>query len=122
MAIKIYQTQVRPTIEVKERLSTSGMRVPMETAAAPGMALSNMLESGEKLYVKLEERKSRNSALDAKDKAINGIKDDKSRPCQRKFVCFQLAHSGSSTVCMHVSLYVVCVCGCVYVCVLIRIK
>ena len=77
MAIKIYQTQVRPTIEVKERLSTSGMRVPMETAAAPGMALSNMLKSGEKLYVKLEERKSRNSALDAKDKAINGIKDDK---------------------------------------------
>ena len=76
MAIKIYQTQIRPTTEVKERTSTAGMRVSMETASAPGRAFGNMLAAGEKLYVKLEERKSKNSVLKAKDKAINGVKDD----------------------------------------------
>ena len=76
MAIKIYQTQIRPTTEVKERTSTAAMRVSMETASAPGRAFGNMLGAGEKLYVKLEERKSKNSVLKAKDKAINGVKDD----------------------------------------------
>ena len=76
MAIKIYQTQIRPTTEVKERTSTAGMKVSMETASAPGRAMSNMLASGEKLYVKYEERKSKNSVLKAKDQAINGIKDE----------------------------------------------
>ena len=76
MAIKIYQTQIRPTTEVKERASTPGMKISLDTAAAPGRAFGNMMAAGEKLYVKLEERKSRNSALEAKDKAINGIKDE----------------------------------------------
>ena len=76
MAIKIYQTQIRPTTEVKERVSTPGMKISLDTAAAPGRAFGNMMAAGEKLYVKLEERKSRNSALEAKDKAINGIKDE----------------------------------------------
>ena len=76
MSIKIYQNQIRPTEEVSNRTSTSGMRVSMDTASAPGRALSGMLQSGEKLYVKYEDRKSRNSVLKAKDQAINGIKDD----------------------------------------------
>lgn len=76
MSIKIYQNQIRPTEEVSNRASTSGMKVSMETASAPGRALSGMLKSGEKLYVKYEDRKSRNSVLKAKDQAINGIKDN----------------------------------------------
>ena len=75
MAIKIYQTQIRPTEEVTARASTSGMKVSMDTAASVGNAFSGMAKAGENLYVKLEDRKSRNSVLKAKDQAINGIKD-----------------------------------------------
>ena len=72
MAIKIYNTQIAPTTEVGEIKSTRGMRIGLDTAAAPGKAMSNMLASGEKLYVKYEERKSKNSALKAYDVAVNG--------------------------------------------------
>ena len=75
MAIKIYQSQIRPTEEVTARASTPGMRVSMDTAASVGKAFSGMAKAGENLYVKLEDRKSRNSVLKAKDQAINGIKD-----------------------------------------------
>ena len=72
MAIKIYNTQIAPTTEVGDVKSTRAMRIGLDTAAAPGKAMSNMLASGEKLYVKYEERKSKNSALKAYDVAVNG--------------------------------------------------
>ena len=56
MAIKIYQTQIRPTTEVKERASTPGMKISLDTAAAPGRAFGNMMAAGEKLYVKYEQQ------------------------------------------------------------------
>ena len=72
MAIKIYNTQIAPTTEVGDVKSTRAMRIGLDTAAAPGRAMGNMLASGEKLYVKYEERKSKNSALKAYDVAVNG--------------------------------------------------
>ena len=48
----------------------------MDTAASVGKAFSGMARAGENLYVKLEDRKSRNSVLKAKDQAINGVKDE----------------------------------------------
>ena len=65
MAIKIYQTQIRPTTEVKERASTPGMKISLDTAAAPGRAFSNMMAAGEKLYVKYEQQKSENEVIEA---------------------------------------------------------
>jgi len=72
MAIKIYNTQIAPTTEVGERKSTRAMQIDLNTAAAPGRAMGNMFASGERLYVKYEERKSKNSALKAYDVAVNG--------------------------------------------------
>ena len=68
MAIKIYQNQIRPTEEVSNRASTSGIKISMDTAAAPGRALSNMLKSGEALYVKYEQQKSENEVIEASKK------------------------------------------------------
>ena len=65
MAIKIYQTQIRPTTEVKERASTPGMKISLDTAAAPGRAFGNMMAAGEKLYVKYEQQKSENEVIEA---------------------------------------------------------
>ena len=64
MAIKIYQSQIAPTSEVKERASTRGMRISMDTAAAPGRALAGMLEAGENVYIAYEKQKSENEVIE----------------------------------------------------------
>ena len=68
MAIKIYQSQIRPTEEVTARASTPGMRVSMDTAASVGKAFSGMASAGEALYVKYEQQKSENEVIEASKK------------------------------------------------------
>ena len=68
MAIKIYQSQIRPTEEVTARASTPGMRVSMDTAASVGKAFKGMASSGEALYVKYEQQKSENEVIEASKK------------------------------------------------------
>ena len=68
MAIKIYQTQIRPAEEVTARASTPGMRVSMDTAASVGKAFSGMAKAGEALYVKYEQQKSENEVIEASKK------------------------------------------------------
>ena len=65
MAIKIYQSQIRPTAEVKERASTGRMQMSLSEAQAPGKALQGMLEAGENLYVAYEKQKSENEVIEA---------------------------------------------------------
>ena len=57
MAIKIYQSQIAHTSEVKERASTRGMRISMDTAAAPGRALAGMLKRV-KMFILLTKNKN----------------------------------------------------------------
>ena len=68
MAIKIYQTQIRPTEEVTARASTSGMKVSMDTAASVGNAFSGMARAGEAVYIKYEQQKSENEVIEASKK------------------------------------------------------
>ena len=44
MAIKIYQSQIRPTEEIGAVETTPGMRISMETAAALGAASSKFTQ------------------------------------------------------------------------------
>ena len=44
MAIKIYETQVKPTSEIAARPTTSGMRVSQATAAQIGTALNSSVK------------------------------------------------------------------------------
>ena len=60
MAIKIYQSQIRPTEEVTERATTSGMKISQQTATMVPRAMKGMLQAGEDFYIKYEQIKSEN--------------------------------------------------------------
>ena len=73
MAIKIYQSQIRPTEEITQTTSTSGMRIDQATATAIPRAFKGMMQAGEELYVKYEKQKAENAIIEA---AKNIDKDD----------------------------------------------
>ena len=52
MAIKIYQPKIKPTTEVKERQSTSGMYVDQQTMTMIPRAMKGMMQAGEDFYIK----------------------------------------------------------------------
>ena len=60
MAIKIYQSQIRPTEEVSERASTPGMKVDQNTMTMIPRAFKGMMQAGEEFYVKYEKQKAEN--------------------------------------------------------------
>ena len=65
MAIKIYQSQIRPTEEITQTTSTSGMRIDQATATAIPRAFKGMMQAGEELYVKYEKQKAENAIIEA---------------------------------------------------------
>jgi len=65
MAIKIYQPKIRPTTEVKERQSTSGMYVDQQTMTMIPRAMKGMMEAGEDFYIKYEKQKAENAVIEA---------------------------------------------------------
>jgi len=68
MAIKIYQSQVRPTEEIAQTTSTSGMKVDQATMTAIPRAFKGMMQAGEELYVKYEKQKAENAVIEASKK------------------------------------------------------
>ena len=72
MAIKIYQSQVRPTAETSDVKTNPNMRVSMATAGAVGSSLSNLGKSGTQLFRTYEIRKSQNEALEKERQLIEG--------------------------------------------------
>ena len=72
MAIKIYQSQVRPTAETSDVKTNPNMRISMATAGAVGSSLSNLGKSGTQLFRTYEIRKSQNEALEKERQLIEG--------------------------------------------------
>ncbi len=65
MAIKIYQSQIRPTEEVSERKTTPGMKVSQNTMTMIPRAFKGMMQAGEEFYVKYEKQKAENQVIEA---------------------------------------------------------
>tara|TARA_B100001939_G_scaffold347702_1_gene370209 strand:+ start:9897 stop:11972 length:2076 start_codon:yes stop_codon:yes gene_type:complete len=72
MAIKIYETQVRPTTELAERPTTPGMRISQATAAQIGTAIKGAAQTATKLYAEIETRKSENEVLERTRELLEG--------------------------------------------------
>jgi hypothetical protein len=88
MAIKIYQSQIRPTEEIGAVETTPGMRVSMETAAALGAASSKFTQGITDFVLEKEKIKAETEVLEKKEKIYNGddnvpglskVKDDASK-------------------------------------------
>jgi len=73
MAIKIYQSQIRPTEEITQTTSTSGMKIDRATMTAIPNAFKGMMQAGEDLYIKYEKQKAENAVIEA---SKNIDKDD----------------------------------------------
>ena len=65
MAIKIYQSQIRPTTEVKEKKATTGMYVDQQTMTMIPRAFKGMMQAGEDFYIKYEKQKAENAVIEA---------------------------------------------------------
>lgn len=72
MAIKIYQSQIRPTEEIGAVPTTPGMRISQEIPAAIGKASSEFLGSIKDFYVEQEKMKAETEVLEKKEKIYNG--------------------------------------------------
>lgn len=72
MAIKIYETQIRPTSEIGEVQTTRGMRVSQATGAAIGQAIKGTAQQATKLYAEIETRKSENEVLEKTKELYEG--------------------------------------------------
>lgn len=72
MAIKIYQTQVRPTTETGQVTTTPGMRISQATGAAIGRAFKGAAQQTTKLYAEIETRKSENEVLEKSQQLLEG--------------------------------------------------
>jgi len=72
MAIKIYQSQIRPTEEIGAVTTTPGMRVSMETASALGAASSQFTGAVTDFFVEKEKVKAETEVLEKKEKIYNG--------------------------------------------------
>jgi hypothetical protein len=72
MAIKIYQSQIRPTEEIGAVETTPGMRVSMETAAALGAASSKFTQGITDFVLEKEKIKAETEVLEKKEKIYNG--------------------------------------------------
>jgi len=88
MAIKVYQSQIRPTEEIGAVETTPGMRVSMETAAALGAASSKFTGAVTDFIIEKEKVKADTEILEKKEKIFNGdenvpglskVKDDASK-------------------------------------------
>tara|TARA_A100000171_G_scaffold33759_1_gene32150 strand:- start:2811 stop:5024 length:2214 start_codon:yes stop_codon:yes gene_type:complete len=65
MAIKIYQSDIRPTTEITQKTSTPGMRVDERTMTAIPRAFKGMMTAGEDFYIKYEKQKAENQIIEA---------------------------------------------------------
>jgi len=72
MAIKIYETQIRPTAETGQVTTTPGMRVSQATGAAIGQAIKGTAKSALNLYAEIETRKSENEVLQKSEELLKG--------------------------------------------------
>jgi len=72
MAIKIYETQIRPTTEIAETATTPGMRVSQATAAQIGNAFKGAAQTATKIYAEIETRKSENEVLEKSRELLEG--------------------------------------------------
>jgi hypothetical protein len=75
MAIKIYQSQIRPTEEIGSVPTTPGMRISMETAGAISAASSKLGKGITDFFIEKEKIKAETEVLEKKEKIFNG--DDK---------------------------------------------
>jgi hypothetical protein len=71
MAIKIYETQVRPTSETGQVTTTPGMRVSQATGAAIGQAIKGTANCYW-FYAEIETRKSENEVLEKSQQILEG--------------------------------------------------
>lgn len=72
MAIKIYETQIKPTTELAARPTTPGMKVSQATAAQIGTAISGLGKAATNLYAEIETRKSENEVLEKTRELLEG--------------------------------------------------
>jgi hypothetical protein len=72
MAIKIYQTQIRPDTKTSNVETRSDMRISQGTATQIGNAVKQFGKAAENVYVEYETRKSKNEVQDAARKIIEG--------------------------------------------------
>ena len=75
MAIKIYQSQIRPTEEIGSVPTTPGMRISMQTAGAISAASSKLGKGITDFFIEKEKIKAETEVLEKKEKIFNG--DDK---------------------------------------------
>ena len=75
MAIKIYQSQIRPTEQISEVASTPGMKIDQETAQTIGKSVSRFGDTAFNTYVDIEKRKSENEALQEREKYLVGDRE-----------------------------------------------
>ena len=75
MAIKIYQSQIRPTEQISEVASTPGMKIDQETAQTIGKSVSKFGDTAFNTYIDIEARKSENEALQEREKYLIGDKE-----------------------------------------------
>ena len=76
MAIKIYQSQIRPTEQISEVASTPGMKIDQETAQTIGKSVSKFGDAAFTTYVDIETRKSENEALQEREKYLIEQRDE----------------------------------------------
>jgi len=72
MAIKIYETQIKPTTELAARPMTPGMKVSQATAAQIGTAISGLGKAATNIYAEIETRKSENEVLEKTRELLEG--------------------------------------------------
>lgn len=72
MAIKIYETKIRPTDTTAEAMSTPGMKISQATAMQIGESIKGAGRSAVNLYAEIETRKSENEVLEKKKKILTG--------------------------------------------------
>ena len=72
MAIKIYQSQIRPTEDIGAVPTTPGMRVSMETAAALGAASAKFTGAVTDFVIEKEKVKAETEVLEKKEKIYSG--------------------------------------------------
>ena len=67
MAIKIYQSQIRPTEEIGSVPTTPGMRISMETAGAISAASSKLGKGITDFFIEKEKIKAETEVLEKKE-------------------------------------------------------
>ena len=75
MAIKIYQSQIRPTESTGEVYTTPGLKISSEEASQFGAGIKSALKAGVEVYGSIEKQKSDNELIKTQEKMNKGGDD-----------------------------------------------